>query len=132
MFFEDAVSDVSEFQVGVSSAGECKPHDRLGVDIDLLNYRIIGFARERATNTRHAVTNVVGGLVDIAAELELDGNNGTLLLTGRSESLDAFDGGELFFENVGYFGLDDVGASASVERSDGDNWRVDVRIFTDR
>ncbi len=85
-----------------------------------------------AAHARDAVAHVVGGFVDVAAQVELDRDARHLLLRGRGDELDALDGRELLFEHVGDLGLDHLGAGAAVDRGDRDDRRVDVRVLAHR
>src|SRR5512140_2779436 len=132
MFFEDAVSDIGELEVRVPGAGESHPDDWLSVDIDFLDDRVVRFAWQGTTDTRNAIANVVGSLVDIAAKFKFDGDNRALLLAGGGEGLDAFDGGKLLLEDIGNRGFDDIRAGAAIEGGDRDYGWIDIRVFADR
>ena len=60
-----------------------------GVDVDLGDDRVVGLARQAAADARDAVAHVVGGLVDVAVEVELDRDARDLLARARARcSLD--------------------------------------------
>ena len=112
---EHVVGDVGQLERAEVLAGEREPDDRLRVHVLLRHDRLVDAGRQVAAHARHAVAHVVRGLVDVAIEIELDGDVGGLLLRGGGERLDALDGGELLLEHVGDLGLDHLRVRAAVE-----------------
>ncbi|MFM1944831.1 MAG: hypothetical protein RI897_3813 [Verrucomicrobiota bacterium] len=86
---------------------------------------------EEATDAGDAVADVLGGEVDIAGEVEFDGDITDLFAAGAGEGFDAFDIIDGFFESFCDFGFDDLGIGAGVDCGDVDDRGVDIGQFAD-
>ena len=73
---------------------------------------------QRAAGARDAVAHVVRGLVDVAVEVELDGDLRDLLAAERGQVADAVDADQLVLERLRDRGLDDLGRGAAVDGRD--------------
>ena len=76
--------------------------------------------------------NVVGGGVDIAVEIELDGDRGRAERTRRRHLRDARNLRDLPFERLRDRGRHRVGGGAGQRSRDGDGRKVDLRQGRDR
>jgi hypothetical protein len=83
-------------------------------------------------NTRDTIAHVVGGRFHIALAAELDGDARTFVGTGRGQFFDAFDTGNLVFDNACDFGFDYRRGCAAIGDVDADDGRTNVRIFAHR
>ena len=64
-------------------AGEREPHHGLRVGVALGDDRLLDLVGQLVARARHAVAHVVGRGLDVAAELELDGDLRDLLAAQR-------------------------------------------------
>ena len=89
-FLEDAVGVVGYLECAVLIAGDGQPDDGLGVDVDLGHDGVLGLAGQGAAHAGDAVTDIVGGLVNIPVQFEFDGDDRPLLATAAGDGLDRF------------------------------------------
>jgi len=68
--------------------------------VDALHDRVLSFGRQPSAHARDAVAHVVGRLVDVAAELELDGDDRALLAARRAQRLHSLERRELLLEDL--------------------------------
>jgi hypothetical protein len=74
----------------------------------------VGLFRQAADHAGDAVAHVVGGVVDVAVQRELDGHAGTAVTAGRGDPLDALDAGDLLLDRLGDAVLDDLGRGPGI------------------
>ena len=128
---DDAFGDGAELERGMARAVHGDPEDGLGVRVLLGHDGLEDVVGKGAADAADAVANVLGGEVDLAGELELDGDVGDLLAGLGGEGADALDVVDGFLKALRDLGLDDLGVGAGIDGGDGDDGRVDVRQLAD-
>ena len=106
-------------QIAVSVIGQLKPvhagraqeddDDRLAVGIGLGHLGRVGLIGQAADHAADAVAYVVGGVVDVAVQRELDVHVGASVAAGRVDTFDALDAGDLLLYRLGDAALDYLG-----------------------
>jgi hypothetical protein len=129
---EVALGVVRELEPVHPVAGEHEPEDRRGVGVGLGDLRRVGLLGQLAERAADAVAHVVGGVVDVARELELDADGGAAVAAARGDLAHALDAGGAVLEDLRDAGLDHRGGGAGVVGVDRDHRRVDVRILAHR
>src|SRR5690606_24861714 len=127
-----ALGVVRQFKQAVAVAGEVQVHDGLSVGVHLVDFwrvRVFGQVVEHAVD---AVAHVVGGVVDIAGDVEFNGDVGAAVAAAGGDGLDPLHARNLALDHLGDAALDHGGGRApvvGVHRHDGN---VDVGIFAQR
>ncbi|MND99569.1 hypothetical protein D3C80_919560 [compost metagenome] len=103
--------------------------DRRAVGIGLRHFRRIGLVRQAAQHARDAVAHIVGRVVDVAIQRELDVHVRSAVAAGGVDALNALDAGDLLLDRLGDPALDHLGRSAGVAGADRNHRRIDVRQF---
>ncbi len=129
-----AVDDVALGVVGQLQrvhlrAAHVEPHDHVGVGLDLLHLRRIGFFRQAVEHAADRRTHVVGGGLDIAGQVELDADVGAAVAAARLDGVDALDAGERVFQDLGHAGFDHRGRGAGIGHFHRHHRRIDRRQF---
>jgi hypothetical protein len=75
-----------------------------------------GLGRQVAAHPAHGVAHVVGSLVDVAADVELDDDAAGATPALRLDRLDAADAGDRALDDFGDVGVDDLGRRAGIAR----------------
>ncbi len=132
----EAVLDLSfgergEFEGGVAFAVEGDPEDGLGIRLLFGDDGFEDIVGELAPDAGDAVTDILGGEVDIAGEVEFYRDIADLFAAGAGEGFDAFDIIDGFLEAFRDFGFHDLGIGAGVDSGDVDDWGVDIGEFAD-
>ncbi|MNQ56446.1 hypothetical protein D3C85_705680 [compost metagenome] len=107
-------------------------HDRLTVGVGLGHFRRVRLIRQTTLDARDAVAHVVGGVVDIAVQRELDVHIGAAVAAGRVDAFDALDAGDLLLDRLSDPAFDDLGRGPRVAGADRDHRRIDVRQLAHR
>jgi hypothetical protein len=126
------LDEFAQLKPAVTLGAERQGDDRRGVGVGLGDLRLLDLVGQAAASAADPVAHVVGGLVHVAVEVELDGDAGGLLLGIGADDADAVDGGDLALQRLGDLGLHHLGGGAAVSGFDGDDRRVDERVFAHR
>ena len=129
---QHAVGVVGELERGQPLALEVQPHHRIGVGVDLGDLGDVGLVGQIADHPADAVAHVVGGLVHVAVERELEVDRGAFVAAGGGELDQAGQAGDPVLDHLGDLGLDHVGRGAAIAGADRDDRRVDVGQFAHR
>ncbi len=127
-----AVRVVGELGDAHAIADQVQPHDHVFVAVDLLDFRRIGFLGQVVEHARHPVADIVGGTVDVAADVELDVDHGAAVFAAGFDETYALDAGDAVFDQFRDAGLDHVGGRARVQGLHRHHRRIDVRVFAQR
>ena len=121
---------------------ECLGHRLDAVEVDVrgdLHACIVmaddGFEdvfRKGSADARDAVPDILGGDVNVAGKIELDGDGAGAFAAFAAERFYAFDVVDLLLESLGQFGLDDLRVCAGINGGDADNGWVNVRQLAHR
>ena len=85
----------------ISPAGDGNPHKGCHGHIDFLNNGSLEIPGETGLGHIHLVSNLLSTHIDILAQHKLDHDLGVTLSGGGLNGLDAFNGVDLFLQNVG-------------------------------
>ena len=124
-----AVGVVGDLERRMVFAGKGEIHDRLGVSLSFLNDRLVDLFRQTAAHASDPIAHVGSRVVLVAVELERDGDLARFLAADRGDEIDALDARERILEHLGDLGLDDRSTRSRIGRLDGDDRRVDRRVF---
>ena len=113
-------------------ADQIQPKDHVVVGIDLGDVRRIRLLRQIVEQAGHPVAHVVRGRVDVSADIELDVDARAPVLADRFNRPDRLDTGDAILDHLGDPGLDHVCGGARIDRVDGHDGRIDVRILAQR
>jgi hypothetical protein len=80
----------------------------------------------------YAVTDVIGGRVDIAVDVELYGDQRSAVLTGGLDEAYALDTGHALFDELGDAGLHHVRRGPRIGRLHGNHGGIDIRVLAQR
>ncbi len=83
-------------------------------------------------DARDTITDVIGGRIDIAFDIELDADARTLIATIGLDLEDAFDTRNTIFDDLRDLVLDDVGRGSAISRLYRNDRAVDVGILAQR
>ena len=109
-----------------------EPDDRVGVGVGLADDRLVDVGRQLPARAADGVAHVVGGVLDVAVERELDIDRGAPVAAGRVDDIDAVDAGELVLDDARDLGFDHLRRGAGIGGVDRDDGPVDVRQFAQR
>ena len=121
-----------QFERRVARAVQPEPDDGESVGVLLGDDRLFDVVGQQAAHARDAVTHVLRAQVDVAREVELDGDAADLLTALAGERLDAFDVIDLLLQPLGDFRFDDGRVRAGINGRHADNRRIDVRQLAHR
>ena len=121
-----------QFEGRVPRAVQAEPNDGERVGVLLGNDRFFDVVGQTAAHARDAVADVLRAQVDVAREIELDGDVADLLAALAGERLDPFDVVDLLLEPFADFGFDDRRVGAGINGRHADNRRIDVRQLAHR
>ena len=127
-----AAGIVGELGDGHAVAHQIEPHDHVFVAVHLLDVGRIRLHRELVQYPGDAVADVVGGAVDVPVDGELDGDGRASVLAHGLDGVDALHPRDPVLDELGDARLHHVGGGARVDGLDGDDGRVDVRVFPQR
>jgi hypothetical protein len=115
--FDDSVGDFGQLALG-AIAGEGEGEDGLRVVVEFGDDGWVGVVGEILDDGGDAITNVLGGDVDVAGERKGGGDPRGALSADRAEFFDAFDGVDGFFDAFDDFGFHLLGGSAAQRGAD--------------
>ena len=121
-----------QFEGRVPRAVQAEPNDGERVGVLLGNDRFFDVVGQTAAHARDAVADVLRAQVDVAREIELDGDVADLLAALAGEGLDPFDVVDLFLQPLGNLGFDDGRVRAGINGRHADDRRIDVRQLAHR
>jgi hypothetical protein len=124
-----AAGIVTQFRNRQAIAGQVEPEDDVLVGVHLLDLRRLRLVRQVIADSRDPVADIVGGAIDIAADIELDGDVGAAILAQGFDALDAFHPRHHVLDEAGDAGLHHVGGGTGITGLHRDHRRVDVRIL---
>ena len=124
-----AAGEVADLRDGQAVAGQVEPEDDVLIGVHLLDLRRLGLFRQIVDHPRHPVAHVIGGGIDVAADVELDGDVGAPVLAQGFDVVDALHPRHPILDEAGDAGLHHVGGGAGVAGLHRDHRRVDIRVF---
>ncbi|MNS13689.1 hypothetical protein D3C72_452880 [compost metagenome] len=127
-----AVGVVGQLQTVHGRGAQEHDDDRLAVRVGLGHFGRVSLIRQTADDARDAVAHIVGRVVDIPIQRELDVDVGATVATGRVDALDTLDARDLLLDRLGDPAFDDLGRGSGVAGVDRDDGRIDVRQFAHR
>ena len=110
---------------------EADAHDRRRARVELEHHRRLGFFGETAAHAIQPVADVVGGLVQVRAPRQVEGDARRALRGGRLETLEAGDRAERLFDRPGHELFHLERSDAGVADTDGDAREGHVRHQVD-
>src|SRR5690606_4701189 len=125
----DPLDHLDDFEAAVAFGVERERDHRRRICVGLRDGRLLDLVRQPATRAAHAVAHIVGGLVDVTIERELDGDVRGFLPRLRAQGPDAIDRRDLLLQRFGDLALDDLGRGTAITRLNGDNRRIDTWIL---
>ena len=128
----ETVGVVGERESVHALAHQAQPDDHAIGGILLGDYRAVGFAGEIFQDRADAVTDVVGGVVDVAREGELDLDGGTPVTAGGRHRLDARNARDALLDGLGDARLHNRCGGTAVSGVDGHHGRVGLGILAER
>ncbi len=117
---------VGQFESVADRAREVQPVDDVAVRVDLDDLGRIDLVRQLLEYAGHAVADVVGGGVDVAADDELDRHLRAAVGRLGRDLVDALDTADRVLDDLRDAGLDDAGRRAQIVGLDADDRGVDV------
>ena len=113
----------------IAFAVHADPDHGHGVGILLGDDRFVDAVGQASAHPGNAVAHILRRQIDVARQIELDGDVADLLATLARQGFDPFDVVDRLFETFGHFRFDHRGIRSRINRGDADNRRVDVRQF---
>jgi hypothetical protein len=110
-----------ELQGRIPIAVQGDPDDRLRVGILFGDDRLADILGQVAAHPGDTIPHVLRRNVDVAREVELDGDAADAFAAFAAKRLDAFDVVDCLFEPFRDFGLHHLGVGAGINGGDGDN-----------
>src|SRR5678815_5410550 len=101
-------------------------HDRRGIDVKLVDDGGVGAGGQAGEDGADLALHLLLGNVAIFFQHEDDVEAGNAFLGGAAEFVDAGDGVDGFFQDLGDAGLHFLDAGASAGGGDGDDGEIDV------
>src|SRR5690606_5726844 len=100
---------IGNFKQAVPVARHVQEHDRHGVRVHLVDFRRISVFRQVVEHAVHAIAHVVGGVVDIAGDVELDGDVRAAVTAAGGDRLDPLNARDLALDHLSDAALDHGG-----------------------
>jgi len=127
----DHVADVVGHEGRRAAADDGDPHDRLVLGVRLGDDRRVDAHGQATLQLGELALHVLEGHVDVALELELDGDVAAALARGGRDLLDPFDGGHRILHQVDDVRLHDLGRRALPGDGDVHDREVHVGVLAD-
>ena len=123
------LGDRGQLNLIVPIAVQGKPHNGPRICVAFCDQWLFCILRQIPSRSGHAISNVTGGGLNIAVEIELNRDGRNLLATGREDMLHTLDPVQEFFEGLRDRSLDDFGRRAGVDGGHRDQRRIDIGQF---
>ena len=127
----DHVADVVGHEGRRAAAPDREPHDRLVLGVRLADDRGVDAAGQAPLELGELALDVLQRHVDVALELELDGDVGGALARGGRDLLDPLHGGDRVLDQVDDVRLHDLGGGALPRDRDVHDREVHVGVLAD-
>ena len=129
---DEALDIVGNFFRRVPVRGHCEPHHRVGVAVVLDDDRLVGALGQAGADASDGVAHIVRGLVDVAADLELDDRRAAAAPALRVDRLHARDARDCALDDLGDVSIDDPRRGAGIGRTHRDDGGIDVGQLANR
>jgi hypothetical protein len=126
----EPIDEIGDLGSAHPVAGDGEPHHRIGIGVVLDDLRLLDVVRQLLADPGDGASDIVGRLVDIAADLELDGGRAHSLARLRGDGLDAADAGDTALDDLGDVRVDGGWVGAGIFGGDGDHRGIDIGQLT--
>ncbi len=123
---------IGQFRDAHARALQVEPHDHILVAVLLADVRGLGLDGQVIEDRGDTVADIVRRGVDVVFHVELDGDARAAVLADRGDVADAFHPGDAVLDQLGNAVFHHVGGRPGIGGGDGDDGRVDVRVFAQR
>ena len=106
--FDLAFREIRDFQFGMTITDQGQPHDSIRLAVRFHHQGRFDPPREQRQHPGHAVSDIVGGGIQITRESELDGDGRQAFPTTGSQGAEPFDSAKRVFENGGDIRFDQL------------------------
>ncbi len=108
------------------------PHEGTGIGVLLLDFDILDLRRQTVGNPRNGIADIIGGGLDVPAQIEGDRYAGISIARGRLDQINAVDSRELVLDDLGDAVFNHFRVRSGIFHGDRNHRLVNIRKFAQR